>query len=164
MLLVDRRDITGGGGKTHRHLVTETVGAVVPPVDLDRGHRKGAPPRELGRDQSPHQPRVDAGAPIDVHALDHPESVSAIPSAAQKVFGAHRAWTSSSAGWPRPPLSGASYTMSYRPTSGAYTMGYRPLSGTYTMSYRPTSGTYTMSCRTRTAGAAVPGRPGRRHR
>jgi hypothetical protein len=56
--------------QAHRQRFAEAVGAVVPPVHIDRGHSKIRPLWKLRRDKSFHQRRVDAGATVDARVHD----------------------------------------------------------------------------------------------
>ncbi len=98
VLLGDRRNVSGAGGQTGRHLIAEAVGPVVPAVDFDRGHRQVLPLRELRGNEALHQGAVDSCTAIGMRRSCHVGILAAGGRAGKELSGnGQRAGRSSSA-------------------------------------------------------------------
>src|SRR5664279_4377708 len=75
MFLVHRGDVVSGRGQSHRHVLAEAEGAVVPTVAFHGPHGQVTPLRELRGDQPSDERRVDPGAAVDVALLVHLRSM-----------------------------------------------------------------------------------------
>ena len=69
VLLRNARDVAVGRGQADGELGAEAVGAVVPPVRLDREYGEVLPLRELLGEQAAHEGGVDAGAAVGSHRV-----------------------------------------------------------------------------------------------